>query len=357
MSLMDRMRASRGKTADAIKAATTHTGGFQKDERVWKYGYTKHPSKKDKSGQPLAISDSLIRFLPISFVDLRRSDAGELAPEAVLSPVIHVMRHDFKVGDKRYQELSRKTIGQECPVSDHDRPFWEQWKESGKPDNDLKKTLVKRLSKDEYYANILVIDDKAKPENNGKAFLFKFSNAIKKMIDEAFDPSIPTRASFDPFDAWEGKNLHLVFLGEERAIGSWKGLVPVEMGKESVWEDGQLCNGVEADMEAIMEQAYSLQDFVKPELFKSYEDLKARLMDVMGLEAGEPVQPETTTRQVSTGNAPDQSVQAQTGTLTTEKAVSTVSSVGGAPSQTETVGELDGDDIDEFTRLLQESNV
>lgn len=356
MSLMDRMKAGRGRTQETLQKAMAQSsgGGYQKDERIWKYGYVKHPTKKDpkKPANALAYSSSVIRFLPAPFIDMRKEEAGELPETAVLTPIVHLMSHDFKGPGGHYRENCIRTIGQDCPVNEHDRPFWDAWKEQGKPDNDLKKTLVGRLPKDEYYANILVIEDAANPENNGKVFLFKFSAAIKKMIDEAFDPSMPTAAKFDPTDPFEGRDLHLMFIGEERSFNNWTGLVPVDMSKDSKWVESQLCGGDEAKMEEIMEQAYSLQDFLKPTLFKSYSDLKERLKVVLGLDSGDDglVKPEAQPKQVMA--APTAPVQNATGVTTSE-------ALGIVATAVATAGVLQAADDDEmaaFERMLQEGS-
>jgi predicted nucleic-acid-binding Zn-ribbon protein len=39
-----------------------------------------------------------------------------------------------------------------------------------------------------YVGNILVIDDEVNPENNGKVFLFRFTNMLKPMIDKTNNP-------------------------------------------------------------------------------------------------------------------------------------------------------------------------
>lgn len=353
MSLMERMKAGRGRTQEVLQKAMAQSqgGGYQKDERIWKYGYVKHPTKKDpkKKDQPLCYSDSVIRFLPIPFIDMRKEEAGELPPTAVLTPIVHLMTHDFKGPGGQYRENCVKAIGLDDPVSEHDRPFWDAWKEQGKPDNDLKKTLVGRLPRDEYYANILVVSDASNPENNGKVFLFKFGAAIKKMIDEAFDPSLPTATAFDPFDMFDGRDLHLTFIGEERSFNGWTGLVPTEMTKESKWVEAALCGGDEVKIEEIMEQAYSLQDFVKPSLFKTHAELKERLKVVLGLDGGDDgsVKPSAQPNQImSAGSAPVQSASA-VGTAVT---AAPVTAVTGAPS----LEPAASSEMEEFERMLLE---
>lgn len=360
-SLMERMKSGRGRTQETLQKAMAQSqgGGYQKDERIWKYGYVKHPTKKDpkKPAQALAYSSSVIRFLPTPFIDMRKEEAGELPEGAVLTPIVHLMSHDFKGPGGHYRENCIRTIGQDCPVNEHDRPFWDAWKEQGKPDNDLKKTLVGRLPKDEYYANILVIEDAANPENNGKVFLFKFSAAIKKMIDEAFDPSLPTAASFDPTDPFDGRDLHLTFIGEERSFNNWTGLVPVDMSKDSKWIETALCGGDEAKMEEVMEQAYSLQDFLKPTLFKSYADLKERLKVVLGLDSGDDgqVKPEAEPKHVMSVST---SAPVQAGDVVANAIVN--AAVGGlvggmiAGSSSAPVQAAGDDEMAEFERLLAE---
>jgi hypothetical protein len=66
-----------------------------------------------------------------------------------------------------------------------------------------------RKRQQKYISNVLVIEDHAKPENNGKVFLFKYGPKIHEKIQEAISPKFPDQKPINPFDMWEGADFKL----------------------------------------------------------------------------------------------------------------------------------------------------
>lgn len=343
-SLMERLKQNRGKQASALKESAKSKGGYQKDERIWKYSGIDTDRKTEK-GKKQQYSRSVIRILPIAFADMKKSDEGQLAEHQVLSPIVTVSRNNFKKNGKFLNELNRRSmLGEECPINDFDRAGWEAWKEAGKPDDETKKELVSRLPKDEYYANILVVDDKANPENNGKVFLFRFTQAIMNMINEALEPSMPGKDPIDPFDIFEGRNLVLEFMMPEQSFGNWTGFAPKDIPKESKWEDPTPLAETEEEMEEILSKAYSLLDFTDIKLFKSYEQIQTRFNELMGFDTSATEEGQSAGVKAQAGSNDDQSSAPKQKLDEEESAPKT------------SVEEESGDDgLDEFEKMLADS--
>lgn len=283
-SLMDKLKAGRGKQISAMTEAVKSRGGFQKDERIWKYSGVAHNKLTDK-GKKQQYSKSVIRILPVSFADMQRAEDGKLAEHQILSPVISVIKNNFEVSGRYFNELNRREmLGEEhCPINDYDRAGWSAWKDAGKPDDSSKRVLVGRLPKTDFYCNILVREDLANPENNGKVFLFKFTNAIMGLINEAIDPSMPGKESFDPYDLFEGRDLLLEFMMPEQTFGSWTGFAARDIDATSKFLEPSPIAETEEEIERIMTEAYSLTEFTDLKLFKSPEDFEKRFYEVMGI--------------------------------------------------------------------------
>ncbi len=359
--LMAKLEQNRGKQAAAMKAAAAQRGAGGRDTRFWKWSGVSVDKLTDK-GKPQQHSYSRIRLLPICFADIKRSEEGVLAEHQVLSPIVTVMKHNFKIKStgKWYSEMSLGMLGQDCPVNEHDRPLWSAWKDDGKPDNDVKKTLVERIAKDKVICNILVIDDRAKPENNGKVFLFEVPRAVLSMIDEAIEPSKPAVDPIDPYDYLEGHDLILDFMMPKQKFGDWEGFAAKDIGTDSYFEKSKTpIADNEADIERIMSEAYSLTEFTDLKHFKTYDELKKRFYDVMGFEApAEDQQAQERAQQSVQSNqgAVDNS-SAPTQTVTTDASgiqQDTAAEQQSAPTQT-TQDTLGGgvDELSELEAMLQ----
>ena len=245
MSFSDLKKQSRlgsltSKLVAEVEKMSTKTGA---DDRLWK------PSL-DKSGNGYAV----IRFLP--------------APEGEDVPWAKVYSHAFQGPGGWYIENSLTTVGQKDPVSEYNRGLWNSGNETDKD------TVRKQKRKLSYYSNIYVVKDSTNPENEGGVFLFKYGKKIFEKVQAAISPEFEDETPINPFDFWQGANFKLKI---RKVDGYWN------YDKSEFDAVAPLLEDDDA-LEALWKKEYSLEDFVKPTEFKSYEDLERRLNQVLKVQ-------------------------------------------------------------------------
>jgi len=216
--------------------------GSNVDERIWK------PSV-DKSGNGYAI----IRFLP--------------EPEGNELPWARVYTHAFQGPGGWFIENSLTTLGQKDPVSEHNSQLWNSGSDANK---EIARKQKRRLS---YYSNIFIVADPSNPENEGKVFLYKYGKKIFDKIQEAMKPEFADETPINPFDFWQGANFKLKI----RRVEGYQNYDKSEFDSPSALFDD------DEKLEKIYNKLYDLNEFTAPEKFKSYEALKTRLENVLGL--------------------------------------------------------------------------
>lgn len=220
----------------------------------------KKPSYVDERFWALTVDDSfngeaIIRFLP------------QQDPEA--SPVIMYYNHFFKKNGQWFNENCPFTNGKDCPVCDYVQPFWEE-------DTEASKNEARKYSRGKnYVANIQVIKDPAKPENNGKVFLFRFG---VKIYDKLLDKVAPESELEEPVmvhDLWEGQN----FLLKCRKKDGYRNY------DTSKFYD-KLCPVAKSDkgIEEIYNQIKVLDEFVEDKKFKKYEEIQKKFFKIMKIK-------------------------------------------------------------------------
>lgn len=260
MSSFENLRRSSGnldklaKAIEKLNSAETPT----KDDNFWK-------PEVDKAGNGYAV----IRFLPQPSVD------GDDA-----LPWVKVFNHGFQGPGGWYIENSLTTLGQKDPVSEYNSQLWNSGIEANK---EVARKQKRRLS---YMANIYVVEDSKNPQNEGKVFLYKFGKKIFDKINEAMNPAFEDEKPINPFDMWAGANFKLKI----RKVEGYQNYDKSEFESPSALLDD------DEKLEAIWKKEYSLKEFLLPENFKSYDELKARLDKVLGLD-GSPVVAKTTVEQ------------------------------------------------------------
>lgn len=217
------------------------SAGNNTDDRIWK-------PEVDKAGNGFAV----IRFLP--------------APEGEELPWAKVYTHAFQSTGGWFIDNCLTTVNQNCPVCEANR---ELWNTGSKANQDIVRDRKRKLS---YYSNIYVVQDKAHPENEGKVFLFKFGKKIFDKVTAAMQPEFEDEKPIDPFDFWNGANFKVKITKKD---GYWN------YDKSEFDSPGPLSDD-DDEMEAIWKKSYPLADFVNPEKFKSYDQLKNRLNTVLG---------------------------------------------------------------------------
>ena len=202
----------------------------------------------DKSGTGQAI----IRFLP--------------APDGEELPWIKMFKHAFQgPTGKWYIENSLTTISKQDPVSEYNTQLWNTGLESDK------ETARKQKRKLEYYSNIYVVSDPKHPENEGKVFLFRYGKKIFDKIMAAMQPEFEGETPINPFDFWEGANFKLKI---RKVDGFWN-------YDKSDFDSVTPLADSDEKLDAIWKTQHSLQGFHAPTNFKSYDELKKRLDDVL----------------------------------------------------------------------------
>ena len=245
------LKSRSGDISKLVAAAEKAGGGEQKsygDDRFWK-------PTVDKSGNGYAV----IRFLP--------------ACEGEDLPWVKYWDHGFKGPTGQwYIENSLTSIGQDDPVSEMNSQLWNSGVES---DKDVARQRKRRLH---YVSNIMVVDDPSNPSNNGKVFLYKFGKKIFDKIMDVMQPQFADEEPVNPYDFWEGANFKLKI----RNVEGYRNYDKSEFAQASALSDD------DEKLEGIYNSLYKLQDFVDPKNYKTYAELKAKLMRVLG-ETGAPM--------------------------------------------------------------------
>lgn len=243
------------KLAEEVKKLDSNEK--KSDERFWKPAV-------DKAGNGYAV----IRFLPPH----KDEDI----------PYVRMFDHGFKGPGGWYIENSLTTLGQPDPVSEFNSKLWNSTEDDKSPERKQVRDQKRRLH---YISNIYVVTDPANPQNEGKVFLFKYGKKLFQKVKEAIEPPFDEKGrtkdnpaydpqnAFNPFCFWTGANFEL-------KIRKWEGY-------QNYDQSGFKAPGPLADDEELAKihaQEYKLLDFHKPENFKSYDELKARLLKVLGKE-------------------------------------------------------------------------
>lgn len=239
------------KEIDKLK---TPTYDKKEDDRFWK-------PEIDKAGNGSAI----IRFLPAPAVD---------GDEAL--PWVRIFNHSFKgPGGKWYIENSLTTptdahpAGQKDPVSELNSKLWGMSEDDNSATRKQARAQKRKLS---YYSNIYVVSDPKRPEREGKVFLYRYGKKIFDKILLSMNPEFEGDAQVNPFDLWTGANFRL-------RIRSVEGYPNYE---QSTFAASEPLLADDAALEAIWKSEYSLKELVTPDKFKSYDELKRKLNEVLG---------------------------------------------------------------------------
>lgn len=218
-----------------------NSSGGSADERFWSLTV-------DKAQNGYAV----IRFLP--------------APDGEDLPFVKVYSHAFQGTSGWLIDSCLTTINQKCPICEHNSQLWNNGTDAGK------EQARKQKRKLTYISNIYVVKDPANPENEGKVFLYKFGKKIFDKLTAAMQPEFEDEESIDPFDFWSGANFKL----KAKNVAGYRNYDSSEFANPSALLDD------DDALEAIWKKQYSLQEFVAPDQFKSYDELKRRLDAVLG---------------------------------------------------------------------------
>lgn len=245
-----KLKSASGKKSleDLNKKLASIAGNESKggaDDRFWS-------PTVDKAGNGYAV----IRFLP--------------APPNEDFPFVRVFDHGFQGPGGWYIENSLTTIGKNDPVSEYNSKLWNSGIEANK---EIARKQKRRLH---YISNVYIVSDSGNPDNEGKVFLYKYGKKIFDKLNEAMNPQFADEEAVNPFDLWAGANFKLKI----RNVEGYRNYDKSEFDKA-----GPLFNEDDA-MEAVWKKEHSLQTFLDASNFKSYDELQAKLMKVLGEDTG-----------------------------------------------------------------------
>ena len=218
-----------------------NNNGGSGDDRLWKL-------EVDKGGNGYAV----IRFLP--------------APNGEDLPFVKLYSHAFQGPGGWFIENSLTTLGQKDPVSEYNSLLWNNGTDAGK---DAARKQKRKLT---YISNIYVVKDPANPQNEGKVMLYKYGKKSFDKLTAAMQPEFEDEEAIDPFDFWQGANFKL----KAKNVAGYRNYDSSEFAAQSALLDD------DDAMEAIWKKQFSLEEFVAPDQFKSYDELKTRLDYVLG---------------------------------------------------------------------------
>ena len=242
MGFSDLKKKSKSGIEDLIKKMEDQTKTKDyKDDRFWR-------PEQDKSGNGFAI----IRFLP-------PVDGEEV-------PWVKVYNHAFQGPGGWYIENSLTTLGQKDPVGELNNMLWNSGLES---DKDLARVRKRKLT---YISNIYVVSDPANPQNEGKVFLYKFGTKIFEKIQEVMKPEFQDEEPINPYDFWKGASFRIKI----RKVGGYTNY------DASKFDSQAPLSNDDAQLERIWKSQHALLPFLDSSNFKSYDELKARMQEVLG---------------------------------------------------------------------------
>lgn len=243
MSFSDFKKRSQNSIEDLQKKLeSTEKKESYKDDRFWR-------PELDSASNGYAV----IRFLP--------SSEGEDLPWA------KYYSHGFQGKGGWFIENCPTTIGGKCPLCEVNNDLWNSGLES---DKDIARQRKRRLH---YVSNILVVTDPANPQNEGKIFLYKYGKKIFDKIQESMNPEFQDEDAVNPFDFWGGADFRL----KVRKVAGF-----INYDKSEFSAPSALMDGDDTKLEELWKKQYALAEFTDPSNFKSYDELKKRLTEVLG---------------------------------------------------------------------------
>ena len=240
---LEKNRNNFSKLAEELeKTSQPQSNSSSQDDRFWK-------PTIDKTGNSYAV----IRFLP-------PCDGEEL-------PWVRIFNHGFKGPGGWLIDNCPTTIGLPCPVCESNTELW------GTGSQDNQNLARDRKRKLKHMSNIYVIKDPGNPDNEGKVFLYSYGKKIFDKLNDLMRPQFEDETPVNPFDFWGGANFKLKY----RTVDGYGNYDKSEFDSPAaLMED-------DSKMESIYKQCHSLEEFVAPSAFKTYDQLKDRLDKVLGV--------------------------------------------------------------------------
>ncbi len=245
------MKAASNDLNAKLQAEFKPASKWEKDERFW-------TPTLNKDG----VGSALIRFMP--------------SPPNEDSPFVKIFEHAFKGPGGWYIEKSLTTFQEADPLTELNSQLWETGIEADRKRASSQKRNLR------YISNVLVINDPANPDNNGKVFLYKYGKKIQEKIQQKLSPPFADDESVNPFDPFEGVN----FKVRIRRVDGFPNYDNCDFDSKRT----PLAK-TEVDMEKLWKSCYSLTGLLDKENpkneWKSYDELSKRLAKVLKMAVSE----------------------------------------------------------------------
>lgn len=250
------------------------------------------------SSQEQAFGEKKADFGDDRFYKLKRDENGNGAAiiRFLPDPNMKLMQQIFRINVNNQKGAERRWVSELSPQNiNQPDPFHKAWADLWQAGKKEEARMFARQTR--FYTNILVIKDPANPANEGKVFLLDLSQSLKLMLENAMFPSEADRSlGAEPkalFNPLQGHNFKLV--SSKAATGF------ITYEKSSVMDPvTSVFDSKEEAVTFIKENCYPLDDFLKPEAYKSYEELQQKLDYVLFRDA-----PATTTAAKPAGEVVD----------------------------------------------------
>lgn len=250
-SLKDLKKKSQENLDKLVKQSDSGKASYSDDDGL----FWKPPFDKERG-----VGQAVIRFLD--------------QPKDEDFPWVKIFTHGFKgPTGKWYIENSLTTINKTDPVGEMNSRLWNSGIES---DKQVARDQKRRIS---FYSNILVIEDKENPENEGKVMLLRYGQQIFKIVKEKMNPEFEGEEPANVFDFWEGCN----FVMKMKGVRLGDNIVP---NYEKSYFDECSAIGTDKEIEELWDKCHSLQAFLGDDQFKTYSELEKRLFEVLGSTVG-----------------------------------------------------------------------
>ena len=191
-------------------------------------------------------------------------------------PIVRVFEHSVRIFNKAqnkyryYIEPSPSSIDEPCPVS-------EIWYELGDVGTEQSKKMQKTFSrKVSFISNILVVNDPANPENNGKVFFWKYGVKLFEKFKQALEPTDAQlkvgKKPIELFDPMLGANITL----EIARSGEF-----LNYDGTTIDAPSQAFDSEEQMIDVIENKCIDLNEFISKEHYKPYNELKSKIAWVL----------------------------------------------------------------------------
>lgn len=220
--------------------------------------------KFDKDG----VSTSIIRFLP----------------SGAAKPWVTTISHNYQGKSGGWMnELCPTMFGEKCPQCEDNSTHYE-----GKEIVSGDQKVRERLRRTKNFVNILVVDDKAVPENNGGVFYFKHGNDILDII-AAKSKKVENQEGLDEEDRIEAARPFDVDNGHDFVLKTKRKLNKQIDYSDSIFKKkarpiavGKTPQEADDNIQAILDQCYDLSEFVDKKNVKTWDQLSERMAAIAG---------------------------------------------------------------------------